>query len=376
MTASIRGLFFASPLLVALLLISACEPRRHSNESDMTVMKVPNETSTTRCFGRYTVDLPSKFAMYTEGGQVIDGVELDVVPMDSIQFDANIEGRLRELQSTFMSGPERYPLLRSTSQLPAPAKGVVFDRAENPNSGGRLNRQLEVFGWKDGYRISAKIEAIDTSFPEDANEPALQALKPTLQANLARVLNVFSRTSGRGDSLPSGQGVCILNGFVSGPAKDEEGVTLLYRLKDAADVYFRFNTENSYTREDTLVERSKKIEPVFAGNQGRTLRRAKRTVKGISDGEEYLYTILGEPDSEHKQIMKYKFIFEANSTIGSAATPLILVNFENGEILSQPNQSEGAPSLAPMARATLSEAEAIALWDVVIPTIRPRPGAF
>ncbi|MDB5933725.1 MAG: hypothetical protein JWQ01_1069 [Massilia sp.] len=74
--------------------------------------------------------------------------------------------------------------------------------------------------------------------------------------------------------------------------------------------------------------------------------------------------------------MTYTFAFEANNAMGSALAPLIRVDFSNGEMIAPREQPEDSPSPAPIAHATLSEAEAISLWDAVIPTIRPRPGAF
>jgi hypothetical protein len=296
--------------------------------------------------------------------------------MTQNQFDAMLTARKLQLESMFMRGPERYPFLRTTIGLTGPGRGLIFDRAENPDSGGRLSRQLELLGWRDGYRISATIKATDTSFPEDANEVAFQSLKTDVQDNVRVVVDIFDRTTGRGDSVPHDKGLCILNGFVRGSPTDAERVTLIYHLKGATDVFFRFNTDSSYTRDDSLLERGKNIEPLLAANQGRTLRRSKRTVGGVKDGEEFLYAVLGDPNSEHKRIMTYKFVFEANNEVGGAATPLVRVDFDNGETMPLPERNDDAPSQPPSAGATLSEAAAISLWDSVIPTLRPRPGAF
>jgi hypothetical protein len=362
--------------LATVVLISACQPGQKSNESNRMAMEKLTTSSIARCVGRYLIDLPSDIIMHPEGGQNIGGVQLDVVPMTQNQFDVMLTVRKLQLESMFMRGPEGYPFLRGTIGLPAHGRGLIFDRAEDPDSGGRLSRQLELLGWKDGYRISATIKANDTSFPEDANEVALQSLKTNVQESVGIVLDIFNRTTGRADSVPVDKGVCILNGFVRGSPTDAERVTLIYHLKDATDVFFRFNTDSSYSRDDTLLVRSKSIEPSLAANQGRTVRRSKRTVGGVKDGEEFLYAILGDPNSDQKQIMTWKFVFEANKEIGSAATPLVRVDLNNGEVMPQPERSDDALALPLSAGATLSEAEAISLWDTVIPTLRPRPGAF
>jgi hypothetical protein len=172
-------------------------------------------------------------------------------------------------------------------------------------------------------------------------------------------------------------GVVKINGFVSGSATDEENVAILYQMKDAPDVFFRFTTNSAYAPSDTLLERGKNVEPLIVENQGRVLRRGNRTIPSAGAGEEFLYSILGDAKSDRGRIMTHKFAFEANGKIGGAAAPLILVDLENGELLPSPDDKRvAATAAAPVSHATLSEAEAISLWDAVIPTIRPRPGAF
>ncbi len=377
MTRSMRCFRSIQIILVVLTVATACEPRRNSKGNDVISTPEAEQAFATHCFGRYLVRLPNTMVLYQEGGQNIQDVQLSVVPMNQVEFAAAIARRKRELEATFMSGPEKYPFLRSTTELRTPLEGVIFDRAESPNSGGRISRQLELDGWKNGFRITAKINAIDTSFPEDANEPALQSLKPTLQANLARLLDVVGRTSGRGENIPSTKGVCICNGFVSGAATDAENVAILYQMKDAPDVFFRFTTNSAYAPSDTLLERGKKVEALILENQGRVLRRGSRTIAAAGSGEEFLYSILGDAKSDRGRIMTHKFALEANRKIGGAAAPLILVDLEIGEVLPSPDgKGPATPAAVPVTRASLSDAEAISLWDAVIPTIQPRPGAF
>jgi hypothetical protein len=76
------------------------------------------------------------------------------------------------------------------------------------------------------------------------------------------------------------------------------------------------------------------------------------------------------------------FTFEANSKKGSAETPLLNVDFFNGdrEDPSAPAEDDLMrilpPKLPPLSKASLSEAEAVDLWDKTTATLRPRPGAF
>jgi hypothetical protein len=63
-------------------------------------------------------------------------------------------------------------------------------------------------------------------------------------------------------------------------------------------------------------------------------------------------------------------VLEANSKIGSAQTPLVILSMDNGGL---PPESDGNRSLS---QASLTEDEAVALWDAVSRTLRPRPNGF
>jgi hypothetical protein len=363
---------------VCLAFACACHPKPAAmTEKEIQYMQTLTKKMTARCVGRYLVDVPEDMVLNSEGGQQIEEARIDIKPMSEPEFELILARRKNELENTVIRGKEKYPLLKKTLSLPNKVLGLLFDHAENPDTGGRLSRMLELFAWKSGYHILATIKATDTGFPEDANDPLLQTLTTTTPKQLAILLSILERTSGRADSeIPTGQGVCTLNGFIRGPASDEESVTVFYHLKTARDVFFRINTASSYSRMETLVERGKKVEPIIAQGEGTTLRRAKRAVAGASDGEEFLYKMLDDPNSEGHQVMAHKFVFEANSKIGSAKTPLISIEFDNGTMKPMPEQDPEMDAPPPITKATLSEAEALALWDAVIPTIRPRPGAF
>ena len=59
---------------------------------------------------------------------------------------------------------------------------------------------------------------------------------------------------------------------------------------------------------------------------------------------------------------------EANSRIGSAQTPLVILEMDTG--------SENRVLRDPIDKAALTEGEAVAFWDVVSRTLRPRPNGF
>lgn len=369
-------------LIICALLSAACnvgcnqKPAQIKSAEGLPMLS-PGKKMIPRCIGRYLVDLPEDWVLDPHGGQEIEGITVNVLPMPEAVFDKLLLSRRAQLERNYLPGLHKYPMLKEAATLQGNAKGLLFDRAENDAGTSRMGRTLELLAWRGEYRILATVKATDTDFPEFANDAWIKESKTTTAERKAKLLELFSRIRGRHpDEIPAEKGACIINGFVSRAAADEEVITFLYHLKGAADVSFLFNTDSTYTRDDTLTSRSANLEPLLGANQGRVLRSGSRIAGSVKDGEELLYRMLSDPNAERKRIMTYKFVFEANNATGSATAPLIRVDFSNGEIMATGEQPEGSPSVHPIANATLSESEAISLWDAVIPTLRPRPGAF
>lgn len=364
-------------LVFLVLMVIACERTQSSSFIDQSKNMKSFGKMTQRCVGRYIVELPEEFVLNSQGGQIIDGVTINVKAATREAFESHLASRTTKLESTMKLGPKQdYPMLRRTIPLINGAKGVVFDRAKSDVAGGRLSRTLELLGWRDGYTITGTIEATDTTFPEDANNLVVrEQLKTDVAEKLAKLMSVFARTKGRAnDSVPQEQGVCIRNGLVSGPPSSEEEVTIFYHLTSAEDVFFRINTSSLDAEDDTVLDRVARIQPLLAESKGRILRKGARDTNGLK-ANEIAYVMLGDEDLERRRIMVYKYIFEANSKNGSAKDPIITIDLLNGERKPAPVESEVEPSAA-LETATLSETDVAALWDSVIPTVRKHLIAF
>lgn len=364
-------------LAFLVLTLIACQRTQPSPLIDQSKDMKLFGKMTQRCVGRYTVELPEEFVLNSQGGQIIDGVTINVKAATPEAFASQLASRTAKLESTLKLGPKQdYPMLRKMIPLTNGAKGVVFDRAKSDVAGGRLSRTLELLGWRDGYTITATIEATDTTFPEYANNSiVLDQLKTDVVEKLAKLLSVFSRTKGRAnDAIPQEQGVCILNGFVSGPPSSGEEVTVFYHLASAEDVFFRINTSSLDAEDDTVLDRVARIEPLLAESKGKMLRKKARDTNGL-EANEIAYVMLGDEDLDRRRIMIYKFIFEANSKKGSAKDPIITIDLLNGERKPAPVESQVEPPAA-LVRATLSETDVAGLWDMVIPTVRKHSIAF
>jgi Tle cognate immunity protein 4 C-terminal domain/Tle cognate immunity protein 4 N-terminal domain len=354
--------------------LAACQPKTYPlTEQEKQHMSTITEQLTTRCVGRYLVDLPTGFILNPIRRILIEGIEIDVEPMAKAKFDAVYRQRSVQLANAKQSAKPHFPVLHETNPISGSDEtGAIFNRAESGSS-GRVGRTLELFAWKKGYTIIATLEAWDWRFPEYADKAGIRSIPPNVSEKLALLLDVYNRTQGRPDTeVPNGPGVCIPNGIVRGPATDTEQLDINYYLDGTNDVSFALHSlSNTGPEETELLDRSAAIESSLKQKNGYTLRKGR--VRGKLEGaQEWLMTY--KPD---KEIAYQSFTLEANSKKGSAEAPLIVLDFGVGSRIVGPQLSlEELAVRKPLLKATLSEAQAIALWDVVALTLRPRPGAF
>ena len=148
-----------------------------------------------------------------------------------------------------------------------------------------------------------------------------------------------------------------------------------YVFTDMPDVSLSISSNSNLVSENTLLDRGKDIEANERNAGGHTLRKGKRQFHGGLAFEEWLSA--GNTD-EH--VKGHQFSLEANSRIGSAQTPLLNIDFQNGRRFGVPDKrppgSIPLDSPPPLAKASLTEGEAVALWDAITETLRARPIGF
>lgn len=328
------------------------------------------------CLGRMALDLPRAFVLNTESQTTIDGVRIKVTPQARPDFESQLTRYREQLAATLLPGrntPPR-PYLRKTFPLPegSPSAGLICDRSESDASSARMNRTLELHAWRDGYRIESSIKATDTSFPEDQDDPLTGRFKNDVAEKLALLIEVTSRVHGREPhEVPAQAGTCIANGFVSGPASDSETVQLAFHLEGTRDVYFNFVSHTDLRESQSLLERSAKVDREMTASGTSTVRKGTRRLHGQA-WEEWLFR---GPTPAHVDGTMFNAL--ANEKIGSPQTPYMAFDLFNGFTIPHPPLSlEESAQWPQLTRATLTEAQAVALWDVVLPTLRQRPGAF
>jgi len=324
-----------------------------------------------RGVGRYLVDLPELFVVNPIHSSVIDGVSVSVQSMSKASFEAQFDAYKTKLSQTKLPRSGN-PYLRSITALPTQALGAVFDRTEDASGSDRMARTLELWAWKDQYCVIAFINAVDTSFPEDAGDSIARQLTTNVAEKLDCLLSVFSRVRGRkDDEIPTDRGDCIANGFVAGPSSDRQAINVPYHLQGSPDLYFDFNHTTTVRERDTLLERTAKVEKEMQDSGTQTVRKGKRDIGGLP----YEEWLMRGPTPD--RVPGTMFMLHGNETASEPAKPFVELRLFNGFRIPAPERTlEQKAQLKDLERATLTEAQAVALWDKVVATLRVRPGAF
>ena len=362
--------------LLFAVLCSACSPEvpKMTPEENHYIDHLTAHM-TTRCIGRYLIDLPEAFGLNSQTDTEIEGVKIKVTPMNEIKFENLLSQRETELRKMHMDGEPNNPVLKKILELPDKAIGKIFNRAEDSGSLD-VARTLELWHWGNGYLIRADINAIDASEPKYSSDAYWKTRGNDTPQKLAHLLKVYERVQGRAEGeIPTGPGLCIAHGFVAGKPEAGEQIDLAYDLKGAPDVFFSFLHTTAVYEDTTLLQRSGQVESEMAQSGSKTIRKGDRTI----DNHPYEEWLMKGPTPY--QVPGTLFTLNGNETAHDPSKPFITWELYNGFRIPQPpnltlDQEEKRGLFKDLKKATLSEAEAVALWDKVTTTLRPRPGAF
>ncbi|QPC32349.1 hypothetical protein IS481_04020 [Caldimonas thermodepolymerans] len=329
----------------------------------------------TRCVGRYLIDVPEEFVLNPVHRFTIGKSEIQVStqPMDRAGF----RGFLRTLQQRYeaqrlVATDEKFPFL---SQVWPTAEGLIFNISESPATPTRARRNLEARWWDGGVAFCAEIKAFDGTYPELQDDSFYRRQGSDVPAKLEELRSVISRLRGRSeDEIPTEPGDCFPHGFFRGGPMRDVDVVANFHLQGTPDVYLFFKQTTSVWEDETMLQRSGSIMKwmVFAGM--RTLRKGERVIHG----QPYEEWLVREPaDVTSARVPGHGLRLHGNETSHDPARPSIELYLYNGHYIPSPPKSLEEQAKTPfLKRATLSEAQVVALWDAITPTLRLRPGAF
>jgi hypothetical protein len=346
--------------LIPVLIVATCgrQPARLTEQEKQNVSELTQNLKT-RCVGRYLIDVPAD--VLVSGGATVEGVKIEPEAMSHEAFLQEVANRKAELSGTKSS--DAYPLLYADDQVDVPDTHyfIYRDRGDDPG-----NRVFEAYKWDHGYRFKLGIEGSDFLHPDQTKDPIVQQItvKNDVPEKTRLVFDLVKRLRWRADDeIPTEPGLCFPGAFLPGKAVDKEDVGAQFVLAGNRDVSIGIESDSGIREPNTLLQRGDQIDAGMKTMKGgRTIRKGPVSLQGFN-AEEWL--ISGETDLNLPGSM---FTLEANSMTSSARSPLLTLDM-----------STASPNAFMQERfkdASMSESEAVALWDIVSRTLRPRPNGF
>jgi hypothetical protein len=358
-----QALALSAALSIAALYLSACdrtpESLKRPNMTDLSPRLQPLfEKTRTVCFGRFVIEVPAT-------ATVVYGPAHVSMPIERYPGEGS---RLAE------SVAEREQMLKSEARYPKSQGLNLYVKTLD----GVMPGQKIVIGYETFSSPFYKVESL-LNIGEDLFVQRMQAypkkkegeqseLWSTTEA-IANLNMIAQRLRTRAaDEVPTEPGICIDGGFVSEPPQYVyEWITLGVRLKEFPDVHFSI----SVTKKDILVE-SDAIEP--------RLKRAEKDAHKRGQGEWYSriqffrrgtrqlgdwtgFEVLARMPAQENVSERHEFAFLSQGVPKDPFKPVLDIKLDTGV---KKNTAAGAPP-------SLSDEEAVALWDKLISSIRVRP---
>lgn len=328
---------------------------------ERTVANKLTEKMQTRCVGRYLIDVPSdvKSFAFTR----IEDVKVEATPMSQDDFEHALRTREAVLRAT--ESPQGYQYLYEAGDGPLPHTRYFVRLSDSAASD--MSRTVEAYKWNAGFQIKLQVEAADrvnSVYARRAPERIPESIrKDEIPVKKHLIFDMLSRAEGRDErTIPTQPGVCFPGGFLAGKAGAKEDVSAQFVLNGHPDVSFDLKTDTSIQESDTLLDRGSAVEALLSNAGGRTIRKGNVDLDGWA-AQEWLVS-----GKNILNVYSNHMTLEANSKIGSPKAPLLILDMDTG-LTNNALQDR-------VEKASLSEAEAVSLWDAVSRTLRPRPNGF
>jgi hypothetical protein len=187
-----------------------------------------------------------------------------------------------------------------------------------------------------------------------------------VQKSKDNLLKAFALIQPRSnDDIPQAAGACIDSGFVPGSGYRSESIGGRFdfpdyprlRLVISTDVTDRPDREGLLAR---VARHTPAMMTQFPDTKIRTLRKTARTVNGFS-GEELIEVLGAHENDPLAKGNTFNANWEFNGPPKSMEQPAISIalSYDDGD-----------------GSKKLTDEEFLALWDAVVGSLRPRPGAF
>ncbi|MEJ5072136.1 T6SS immunity protein Tli4 family protein [Enterobacter ludwigii] len=340
-------------------LYSGYPPKIKLTTQETGVVNTFLDEMTTRCVGRYLIDMPDSFSVTSDNIMAfINDAPIKTKRLYRPAFEQKIRLREQALRREKTVNPQDMPFLKQVYPLPEGMEGIIFERNES-TSVPDVGRILEAHLYTNGVAVEIAMKADDGSAERYTER---RGKYPYLYGNtvpnkLSELTRLLKRISGKKDSeIPQQVGFCLPEVFIAdGPGKNKEEIEITYTSNKYPRADFDFSTDNFNKTDDTMLDRSAEMNKAITASGGRAIQKGKREINSLYT-EEWL--VFGSMDEKETGL---RFVFHANENITQPNLPWMYISFlQRGQ--SGNNQ--------------LSENEAVIAWEKITGTLRLRPGAF
>jgi hypothetical protein len=356
----------AATTIACLLLVGACGKSRPLTDQEKKQVSNITADMKTRCVGRYLIDMPA--GVTALGTAKVDDVLVQSEPMTYERFEELSEERDEKMRSTKSSLGYRY--LYASGKVPTVAQTQYFISLGDYASSSDATRIIDAYKWDGGYQLTLKLEATDFTQSKYRDRAFMQEvpIKNNLPEKTRIVFDLISRLEGRAeDVIPTEPGACFYGGFLKGKTRGGENVNSFYALTDKPDVSLTFESYTDLRADDTLLQRvhGSRMREIFGKTNGRLIRADSIL---LGDGLKADEALMSVRTPTTRGVQGHLLSLEANYS-GGAITPYLLLDMQNG----YPNLLIESDAIR---QASLTEGEAIGIWEKVSRSLRARPNAF
>ena len=339
-------------LLVVLLLINfshGCKKKDSSNMEGIVDQsnRIENvfEKMKTVCFGRFLVDIPESASVDYGPASVEAG----------ITFHKDEASRLPEILAMYMASNEKNAEnIPQYSLEKLPLIGKIYS--------GIIPNQKIAFGVLDSvsYAIYSFIPIENNLFIQKYGSLPNQEI-------ISKINNIASNLSLRSERvIPAEQGICIEGGFVS-TNPEHERVAIGVRFQEFPDLRLSIDAHKNQKYLQTGSSPKRLREAARKKAEARGLGGVFSGIKILREGTRHLGTWEGEEIASRRPAYKndtdaHEFRFHSLGSVNDAFHPALDIRLDTGV------QGNAKASLRP----SITDSEALALWDKVISTIRIR----
>ncbi|MBM2765427.1 T6SS immunity protein Tli4 family protein [Burkholderia anthina] len=355
--------------LVCAVFLTSCSAKdiRLTEQEQGTVAEMTTNMKP-RCVGRYLIDLPNN--VLPIGDANFEGVRVHAKSMSLEQFKSDMHQRESELKAT--KSAIGYKLFFDGGVVHGVENSQYFVSLGDSGAVSDIERVIEVHKWDRGYGLYLRVLGVDSIHAEytkkyQGTPYGIVDLRNNVPEKTQLAFDLIEKLQGRSeDEIPTMPGTCFVGGFMPGKAiSEKEKVSTSYVLADKADVSFTWDSFAGLQATSTLLPRirSTDVQDALKTAQGRVIRSGSIELPSGMKVDEALIsslTLVNVQGSHGSLETNYQ---------GSPEAPYIVFDM----LSASPNFLAEADTVK---RSSLTEGEALALWDAVSRSLRPRPNAF